>query len=150
MIANVQFAQYGTSLNIKSPSNSYILATLFSLAHPYGTPTILSSFSFTNEEAGAPNGGERLRVERPFDADLTCLPGAGLCIGTGGSNNWLCQHRYIAISGMVEFRNAVGTAQLDNWFSPEGAPDRIAFSRGRYQRSSTLGYWPKKYIFCYP
>lgn len=31
---------------------------IFSLAHPYGTPTILSSYSgFTNTDAGAPNGG---------------------------------------------------------------------------------------------
>lgn len=31
---------------------------IFSLAHPYGTPTILSSYSgFTDTDAGSPNGG---------------------------------------------------------------------------------------------
>jgi hypothetical protein len=36
---------------------------IFSLAHPYGTPTILSSYSgFTDTDAGAPNGGMRLML----------------------------------------------------------------------------------------
>lgn len=31
---------------------------VFSLAHPYGTPTILSSYTFDDEDAGGPNGGQ--------------------------------------------------------------------------------------------
>ena len=84
---------------------------IFSLAHPYGTPTILSSYSgFTNSDAGAPNGG------------------VGTCSGTGGANGWLCQHRWIAIAGMVGFRNNVGTAPMTNWQSPQS--QQIAFGRG--------------------
>ena len=50
--------QNGNSLNANSPSNTYITAMIFSLAHPYGTPTILSSYyGFTNTDAGAPDGG---------------------------------------------------------------------------------------------
>jgi len=48
----------GGSLNANSPSNTYLTATIFSLAHPYGTPTILSSYSFTDKDAGAPNAGK--------------------------------------------------------------------------------------------
>ncbi|KAF9457375.1 glycoside hydrolase [Collybia nuda] len=109
-VVNHDTERGGSSLNINSPSNTYITATIFSLAHPYGTPTILSSYSFSNVDAGAPNGG------------------AGTCSTTGGSGGWLCQHRFIAISGMVGFRNTVGSAAITNWVSPQG--NQIAFGRG--------------------
>ena len=52
------FVQNGNALNANSPSNTYTNAMVFSLAHPYGTPTILSSYSdFTDYDAGAPNSG---------------------------------------------------------------------------------------------
>ncbi|KAK7047174.1 hypothetical protein VNI00_006840 [Paramarasmius palmivorus] len=109
-VVNHDTERGGNSLNSNSPSNTYVTATIFSLAHPYGTPTILSSYSFSNNDAGAPNGG------------------AGTCSGTGGSNGWLCQHRWIAFSGMVGFRNTVGSAALNNWVSPQS--QQIAFGRG--------------------
>nr|AOC97454.1 alpha-amylase [Flammulina velutipes] len=108
-VANHDTERGGSSLNVNSANNAYVIATIFSLAHPYGTPTILSSYSFSNNDAGAPNGG------------------TGTCSGTGGSNGWHCQHRWIAFSGMVAFRNAVGSASLRNWVSPQN--DRIAFER---------------------
>ncbi|PPR00074.1 hypothetical protein CVT24_008976 [Panaeolus cyanescens] len=100
----------GASLSYKSSNNAYVLATVFKLAYPYGAPTILSSFSFSDHDAGAPNGGY------------------GRCSATGGSDGWVCQHRWIAISGMVGFRNTVGSGSLVNWVSP--AANRIAFGRG--------------------
>ncbi|KAF7292118.1 Alpha-amylase [Mycena indigotica] len=109
-VANHDTERNGNSLNINSPSNTYITATIFSLAHPYGTPTVLSSYSFSNTDAGAPNNN------------------AGTCSATGGANGWLCQHRYVAISGMVGFRNNVGSAALNNWVSPQS--QQIAFGRG--------------------
>ncbi|KAF8060728.1 glycoside hydrolase superfamily [Lyophyllum atratum] len=109
-VTNHDTERNGASLNINSPSNTYITATIFSLAHPYGTPTILSSYSYSNSDDGAPNGG------------------SGTCSITGGSGGFLCQHRYIAISGMVGFRNTVGTASITNWVSPQS--QQIAFGRG--------------------
>ncbi|THH28893.1 hypothetical protein EUX98_g5312 [Antrodiella citrinella] len=101
----------GGSLNDNSPSNTYVTATIFSLAHPFGTPTILSSYSgFTDTDAGAPNGG------------------TGTCTSSGGANGWLCQHRWIAVAGMVGFRNNVGTAPMTDWVSPQA--EQIAFGRG--------------------
>ncbi|KAJ3484790.1 hypothetical protein NLI96_g5399 [Meripilus lineatus] len=114
-VANHDTERNGASLNNNSPSNTYVTAMIFSLAHPYGTPTILSSYSgFTNTDAGSPNGG------------------AGTCSGTGGTNGWLCQHRWVAISGMVGFHNNVGAAPMTNWVSPQS--QQIAFGRG------TLGF----------
>ncbi|KAI0316240.1 glycoside hydrolase [Amylostereum chailletii] len=110
-VANHDTERNGNSLNANSPSNTYVLATIFSLAHPFGTPTILSSYSgFTNTDAGSPNGG------------------TGTCSGTGGTNGWLCQHRWTAFSGMTGFRNQVGSAALTNWVSPSS--QQIAFGRG--------------------
>ncbi|KAF8996428.1 glycoside hydrolase [Cyathus striatus] len=109
-VANHDTERNGNSLNINSPSNTYILATIFSLAHTYGTPTVLSSFQYSTTDDGAPNGG------------------AGTCSGNGGSGGWYCQHRFIAISGMVGFRNTVGSAAITNWVSPQS--EQIAFGRG--------------------
>ncbi|KAF9045781.1 glycoside hydrolase [Hymenopellis radicata] len=109
-VANHDTERGGSSLNYKSSSNTYVTATIFSLAHPYGTPSILSGYEFSDNDAGAPNGG------------------AGTCSGTGGANGWLCQHRWVAFTGMVGFRNTVGSATLNNWVSPQSS--QIAFGRG--------------------
>ena len=42
----------------------------------------------------------------------------------------LCQHRWIAFSGMVGFHNTVGSAALNNWVSPSS--QQIAFGRGLF------------------
>ncbi|KIP11288.1 carbohydrate-binding module family 20 protein [Phlebiopsis gigantea 11061_1 CR5-6] len=110
-VANHDTERGGNSLNNNSPSNLYTLAMILSLAHPYGTPTILSSYSgFTDYDAGAPNSG------------------AGTCTTGGGSNGWLCQHRWNAVAGMTGFHNTVGTAAITNWQSPQAS--QIAFGRG--------------------
>jgi len=113
--ANIFVADHDTergdsSLNMTSPSNTYITAHIFSLAHPYGTPTVLSSYSFSNYDQGAPNNG------------------TGVCTANNGSDGWYCQHRFTPISGMVGFRNVVGSAAMTNWTSPQ--PKQIAFGRG--------------------
>jgi hypothetical protein len=56
-VANHDTERGGNSLNYNSPSNEYYNAMIFSLAHPYGTPTILSSYSYSNYDDGAPNNG---------------------------------------------------------------------------------------------
>ncbi|KAK7013737.1 putative glycoside hydrolase [Favolaschia claudopus] len=109
-VANHDTERNSDSLNFNSPSNTYILATIFSLAHPYGTPTVLSSYSFSSSDQGPPNGG------------------TGTCSSAGGANGWLCQHRLVSVSGMVGFRNQVGTAGMTNWVAPQA--QRIAFGRG--------------------
>ncbi|KAF9053168.1 glycoside hydrolase [Panaeolus papilionaceus] len=109
-VVNHDTERNGASLSYKSSNNIYTLATIFKLAHPYGAPTILSSYSFSDQDVGSPNNG------------------AASCSATGGSGGWNCQHRWVAISGMVGFRNTVGSAGITNWVSP--ASNRIAFGRG--------------------
>ncbi|KAH9981799.1 glycoside hydrolase family 13 protein [Russula compacta] len=110
-VSNHDTERSSSSLNVYSPSNTYTLATVFSLAHSYGTPSVLSSYSnFYDTDAGAPNGG------------------TGTCSDTVDVDRWLCQHRWPAIAGMVGFRNNVGSAPLTGWVSPSS--QQIAFSRG--------------------
>ncbi|TFK50230.1 glycoside hydrolase family 13 protein [Heliocybe sulcata] len=109
-VADHDTERNGNSLNYNSANNAYVLAMIFSLAHPYGTPTILSSYEYSTTDDGAPNSG------------------TGTCSGTGGENGWLCQHRWIAVSGMVGFRNNVGSAALVDWVAPSS--QQVAFGRG--------------------
>ena len=96
--------------SVNTAHNGYVLANIFTLAQSYGTPTILSSYTFSDYDQGAPNNGD------------------GTCYGAGGVNGWLCQHRWAAVAGMVGFRNNVGSAALGNWVSPQS--QQIAFGRG--------------------
>jgi len=89
---------------------TYTLANVFELAWPYGTPVIMSSFSFSNNDAGPP--GDGIDTTR----DVSC------------GNGWVCEHRQRPIANMVGFRNAVGFAAVANWWSDGG--NQIAFSRG--------------------
>ncbi|KAF8751881.1 Alpha-amylase [Rhizoctonia solani] len=107
-VANHDTERNGASLTYKSGS-TYTLAHIFMLAYPYGTPTVLSSYTFSDNDAGSPSNG------------------AGSCSGSGGANGWQCQHRWNAIAGMVKWRNGV-TGSVNNWVS--GTNQQIAFGRG--------------------
>ncbi|CAE6405542.1 unnamed protein product [Rhizoctonia solani] len=107
-VANHDTERNGASLTYKSGS-IYTLAHVFMLAYPYGTPTVLSSYTFSEDAAGSPSNG------------------AGSCSGSGGANGWQCQHRWTAIAGMVKWRNGV-TGDVNNWVS--GTNQQIAFGRG--------------------
>ncbi|KAG8945194.1 hypothetical protein FRC03_001789 [Tulasnella sp. 419] len=123
----------GGNLNYKSPNNIYTLAMVYSLSYPYGSPTILSSYEFSNNDAGAPNGGY------------------GECSGEGGSKGWLCQHRWHAVSGMVGFNNAVRGSGMDNWV--QGAQDQIAFGRvkkGFVAINGNSGVWTREFTTSLP
>ncbi|TRM62854.1 glycoside hydrolase family 13 protein [Schizophyllum amplum] len=104
-VTNHDTERNGAAVTYRSPSNIYRNALVLSLAHSYGTPTVLSSYTFSQNTDGAPNGGK------------------GDCTNNSG---WLCQHRQMA--GMVGFRNRVGTAALTKWVAPSS--QRIAFARG--------------------
>ena len=47
-----------------SPYHSY-------RAHPYGTPTILSSYSFSDTDAGSPNSGKIISIYNFVFSNLT-------------------------------------------------------------------------------
>ena len=130
------FEQNGNSLNVNSPSNTYITAMIFSLAHPYGTPTyypaIMDLPTQTPERLAAVSRLLYMHTcWHQFSTQfiLSVRPGVGMCTGTCGKNGWLCQHRWTAISGMTGFRNAVDGAPITDWVSPQS--NRISFGRGK-------------------
>jgi len=108
-VANHDTERDDSTLKDSSASNMYQLAHVLMLAHPYGTPTVLSSYQYSSRDDGPLNEN-------------------GTCEGNGGSNGWKCQHRYTAIANMVAFHNTVGSEQMTNWVSPSS--QRIAFGRG--------------------
>lgn len=87
----------------------HALAQAFSLAWPYGTPQLMSSFTFSNPEAGPPSSG-------PTTSQVTC--------GSG----WECEHRRTIVANMVGFHNRVAGTNVNSWVSPQS--NRIAFGRG--------------------
>ncbi len=100
-------------LTYKEPEH-YILANVFMLAHPYGYPKVMSSFAFTERDAGAPEG--------PPVVDAACGEG------------WVCEHRWPEITAMVQFRNATYGTTLTKWVDHENG----AFSFGREDRGHVV------------
>ena len=109
-INNWDTERNGSTLN-QTYGSTYTLANVFMLAWPYGSPNVHSGYSFTNFDAGPPNGGT-----------------VTACYTQG----WTCQHAWQPIANMVGFRNAVQGTAVTNWWS--NSNNAIAFGRG------SLGY----------
>ncbi|MFC7344123.1 alpha-amylase [Saccharopolyspora griseoalba] len=89
---------------------AYDLGVAFELAHPYGTPKLISSFAFDNADAGPP--AESDGATKPANCDDAA---------------WVCEQRRPIIAGMVGFHNAVAGAGLTDWWDNGGG--QIAFGR---------------------
>lgn len=103
----------------------YNLANIFMLAHPYGYPSVMSSYYWdgVNDNAGPPGvAGVTTSVydgtEAPGDAPARCADGT----------NWVCEHRRTAIANMVGFRQVTDGQALTNWW--DNGANQIAFGRG--------------------
>lgn len=105
----------GNYLTHKTP-DLYRLANIFMLAYPYGTPQVMSSYTFSSPDQGPPanDQGSTQRVYQNGEADC--------------GDAWICEHRWAAIGNMVGFRNWVGTAELNQWWT--NGSTQIAFGRG--------------------
>jgi alpha-amylase len=90
---------------------AYTLANVFMLAWGYGTPKVLSDYAYASYDQGPPSAGGNAI------APVTC-----------GAGTWECEERWPAISGMIGWHNAAGSAPVANWWT-DGS-DAIAFSRG--------------------
>lgn len=99
----------GDVLNYKK-GPIYALANVFMLAWPYGNPMVMSSYRFEDGDQGPP-------ASAPIDA------GNAAC-----NDEWVCEHRFPPIAGMVGFRNATDGAPVSNW--QVLSDSAIAFGRG--------------------
>jgi len=88
----------------------YTFANIFMLAWPYGEKRVMSSYYFSNTDAGPPGVG---------------VNGGANCMN---NKDWVCEHRWGPIGNMVRWNIAAGTADIANW--QQGSNNQIAFSRG--------------------
>ena len=100
----------GETLN-QTYGATYTLANVFMLAWPYGSPSVHSGYSYTNNDQGAPQNANGT-VQ-----DAVCY-----------TNGWRCQHDWREIRNMVGFRNAAGTGAVTQWW--DNGNNQIAFGRG--------------------
>ncbi|WP_345800190.1 carbohydrate binding domain-containing protein [Microbacterium sp. AZCO] len=91
----------------------YLLANMFMLSYPYGSPAVYSGYAFTGstKDTGAPG------------ASATSVPDAD-CSNTA----WQCTQRKQEIRGAVAFHNAVTGTDLNNWF--DDGSNVVAYGRG--------------------
>ncbi|XP_063383598.1 alpha-amylase 1-like [Cydia fagiglandana] len=106
----------GGSILTYKTAKQYKAAIAFMLAHPYGEPQLMSSFDFTNTEAGPPMDNSGNIISPSINADGTC------------GNGWVCEHRWRQIFSMVDFRNVAGNTGLNDWW--DNGSNQIAFCRG--------------------
>jgi alpha-amylase len=81
----------------------YLLANVLMLADDYGTPVVYSGYAFDDRDAGAPADAEG----RVIDAACDGVDGPAESAASGART---CVHAWSAVSGMLEWRAAVGDA----------------------------------------
>ncbi|EPX63502.1 Alpha-amylase [Cystobacter fuscus DSM 2262] len=99
----------GANILTYKDGSLYNLANVFMLGWPYGYPQVMSSYSFSNTDAGPP----------------------GSSVHNGTSVNcfgeWQCEHRWREISNMVRFRAVTEGTAVSNWW--DNGNNQIAFAR---------------------
>ncbi|GAA3766847.1 carbohydrate-binding module family 20 domain-containing protein [Salinactinospora qingdaonensis] len=109
-VANHDTQRSDPILTHRNDRARYDLAQSFLLAHPYGTPKVMSSYDWSGSTDQGP----------PMASDGTTL--ATDC----DDSAWVCEHRDVA--GMVGFHNAVEGTSAGDWHS--GNSGQLAFTRG--------------------
>lgn len=96
----------------------YTLANVFMLAYPYGYPKIMSSYHFSTDGQGPPSDGNG----NTYDIYSGGVP-------AGCDTDWVCEHRWLAIANMVNFRNYTSdNFYVTDWW--DNGNNQIAFGRG--------------------
>ncbi|XP_020281589.1 alpha-amylase 4N-like [Pseudomyrmex gracilis] len=98
-------------------SKLYKMAVAFMLAHPYGNPRVMSSFSFNNFDDTPPQDVNGNLLSPIINPDNTC------------DNGFVCEHRWRQIYNMVRFRNVANNTGIENWW--DNGQNQIAFCRGQ-------------------
>jgi alpha-amylase len=124
MVSNHDTERNGGAITYRW-GRQYQLASIFTLAVPYGKPMMYSSYAFSDTDAGPLVGPDGYQL-------------AAACGKTSGPDrtdyvdgDWVCQHRWPGITGAIAFHKAVGDAEFTNIWQ-EG--DGYGFGRGK------LGY----------
>lgn len=97
----------------------YAAANVLMLAWPYGYSQLMSSYAFTDTNAGPPGSGGVTRAiyDSPTDTTPDCF------------GDWVCEHRWTAMGNMVAFRNYTNrNFYVSDWWT--NGYDAVAFGRG--------------------
>jgi len=94
------------------------IANVWMLAQPYGYPSILSSFAFTNNSMGPPSDANG------WTKPVVCASSMENAV----VGEWVCEHRDPYIRNMVSFRRVVAGTDYSGWW--DNGANAIAFSRG--------------------
>jgi len=101
---------------------AFNLASVFTLASTYGKPMMYSSYAFSDFDAGPIGGPDG------YQPLAQCVSDPNPDYGVYQDGDWICQHRWPAMKGMIAFHKAVGKAEFtDIW--QEG--DAYGFGRGK-------------------
>ncbi len=110
----------GTGTLGYSDGADLVLADVLALATDYGRPVLYSGYAFSDRDTG-PSQDAAGRV-----VDASCAGDAGPREDYP-DGTWVCQHAWTAVTGMVGWRDAVGSDPVtDRW--DDG--DVLALSRG--------------------
>ena len=122
---DTQRGHVGTGLTLSyKRGDLYTLANVFMLAWPLGYPRVMSSFVFTDTEAGPPSDAQG-HTDSVY-APGSDTPNCGLKPG-----QWVCEQRWHAIAGMVGFRDFTSDSPaVTDWWSNPSDGNQIAFGRG--------------------
>jgi alpha-amylase len=92
----------------------YNAANYFMLAHPYGYPKVMSSYYFTDTDAGPPS------TPVHDGSHVNCDDGS----------TWVCEHRRTGIANMVAFRASAAGEESTEWQFDDSNGNRLSFGRG--------------------
>ncbi len=107
----------GSNILTFQDGGTYDLANVFMLGWPYGYPKLMSSYEFNSDSQGPPSNANGQTNDIYSNGTPNCF------------NEWKCEHRWLPIANMVEFRNVTSA----NFFTTDwwtNGNDRIAFGRG--------------------
>ena len=102
---------------------TYRLAHVWLLGHPYGYPSVMSSYAFDRSSGAGRDAGP------PSDASGATTPVAcAASLESAAIGEWVCEHRDPTIRAMVRFRKLVAGTGVDRPWDNGG--NAVAFSRG--------------------
>lgn len=120
MVSNHDTERNGGAITYVFPKQ-FQLASEFTLAVPYGKPMMYSSYAFSDTDAGP------LVDPKGYELPATCVTNPGVDHGKYTDGEWVCQHNWAGIVGMIAFHKAVGNAAFANIFQKG---DLYGFGRG--------------------
>jgi len=119
-VENHDTERNGSTLSYRDGASD-ALATVLMLAGTYGTPQVYSGYAFSDRDAGPAQDADGRVLDARCAADAA--PTADLADG-----DWVCQHRWPQVAGMVGWRTVVGDAPVVDTWSDDRA---VALGRGQ-------------------